>query len=148
MLSSDHVLTELRKIRSLRFEAASEVGSGWQGEGAGVVTVTEPAAGVVLFSEKGTWKPSAAKRSEIGFTNVYRWTAVGELLRLEHLRFGPSAPVFDMTRGAEGVWREVSPHQCSEDSYTASLHQEDGRLLLAWQVNGPQKKESIHYTYW
>jgi len=72
------------------------------------------------------------------------------LVRLEHLRFGPSAPVllFDMASGADGLWREVSPHQCSEDCYTASLRQEDGRLLLAWQVNGPQKKESIRYIYW
>jgi hypothetical protein len=81
---------------------------------------------------------------------VFRWSAVGESLRLEHLRFGPEHPVllFDMTPGADGVWREVSPHQCREDCYTSSLGVEGGRLAVAWLIAGPRKRESIRYTYW
>ena len=150
MLSLDQVLALLRKVRSLQFEATSAANTGWQGAGTGTVEVSEPGEGVVLFSETGSWQPRATERSRIGFRNVYRWTAVDQRLRLEHLRFGATAPVllFDMAPGADGEWREVDPHQCREDCYTASLSVENGKLVLAWRVAGPQKQELIRYVYW
>ena len=49
---------------------------------------------------------------ELRFRNVFRWSAVGEALRLEHLRFGVAHPVFlfDLAPVAAGEWRSVSPH--------------------------------------
>ncbi len=65
-------------------------------------------------------------------------------------RFGPARPVllFDMASDEGGGWREVRPHQCAEDCYRASLAVEDGQLVIAWSIHGPQKRESIRYTYW
>jgi hypothetical protein len=53
--SPHEVLDRLRRIRSLRFEAQSEAGTGWNGVGVGSVVVSEPSDDVVLFSETGTW---------------------------------------------------------------------------------------------
>jgi hypothetical protein len=148
--SLTEVLTLLRRVRSLRFEARSEAVTGWDGVGTGTVAVSESAAGVVVFDEAGTWRPSIPDRNPVAFKNVFRWSTVGESLRLEHLRFGPEHPVllFDMASGADGIWREVSPHQCREDCYTASLGVEGERLVVAWSIVGPRKRESIRYTYW
>lgn len=150
MHSLDEVLTLLRRVRSLRFDAQSGAATGWDGVGTGAVAVSEPAAGVVVFTESGTWQPSAPGRPAVAFNNVFRWSVAGDALRLEHLRFGPEHPVllFDMAPGADGVWREVSPHQCREDCYTASLGVEGGQLVVAWSIVGPRKQESIRYTYW
>jgi hypothetical protein len=150
MASLAEVWSLLRRVRSLLFDARSDTGSGWNGIGTGTVAVTEPAAGVVVFEEVGTWQPSAPDQPTIRFRNVFRWSVVGEVLRLEHLRFGPDSPVllFDMAQVEGGEWREVSPHQCQEDCYTASLAVEAGQLVVAWSIQGPRKRESIRYTYW
>lgn len=144
------MLALLRQVQSLRFDAHSEAATGWDGIGTGVVAVSEPVAGVVVFDEAGTWQPRDTARAAVGFRNVFRWSVVGESLRLEHLRFGPEHPVllFDMAPGEGGMWREISPHQCREDCYTASLAVESGQLLVAWSIVGPRKRESIRYTYW
>ncbi|QJW97661.1 hypothetical protein FTUN_5238 [Frigoriglobus tundricola] len=142
------LLSRLRAVRALRFDARSEAATGWNGVGAGTVTVSEPSAGVVVFEETGTWQPP--DRPAIGFRNVFRWSVAGAVLRLEHLRFGPDEPVFliDMAPGADGEWHEVRPHQCRDDCYTAAMKIEGGTLLVAWSVQGPSKRESIRYTYW
>lgn len=85
------LLEVLAAVRSLRFEARSEAGTGWDGVGEGTVTVARPAEGVIVFEESGIWRPPG--RRELSFTNVFRWTAVGDVLRLDHLRFGPDRPV-------------------------------------------------------
>jgi hypothetical protein len=148
--SLSEVLALLRRVRSLRFDARSEAATGWDGVGTGAVAVSEPAAGVVVFDEAGTWQPSIPGRAAIGFKNAFRWSAVGAALRLEHLRFGAEHPVllFDMAPDAAGAWREVSPHRCREDCYTASLGVDGGQLVVAWSIVGPRKRESIRYTYW
>ena len=146
--SLPELLSLLRAVRALRFEARSEAATGWNGVGTGTVTVSEPSADIIVFEETGTWQPPNG--TEIGFRNVFRWTVVDEGLRLEHLRFGPDEPVFlfDMAPGTEGEWREIRPHQCRDDCYTASMKVEGGKLLVAWSVQGPRKRESIRYAYW
>ncbi|MBA4189568.1 MAG: hypothetical protein C0467_16405 [Planctomycetaceae bacterium] len=149
MASLTEVWPLLLAVRSLRFDARSEAATGWNGIGIGVVTTSEPTAGVVVFEETGTWQPSDLDRPAIRFNNVFRWTVVGNSLRLEHLRFGPDNPVmlFDMAPDPNGDWREVSPHQCREDCYTASLTVEGHLLVVTWSIQGPRKRESIRYTY-
>jgi hypothetical protein len=147
--SPTELLSILRRVQSLRFDARSEAATGWDGTGLGTVAVSEPATDVVVFEEAGMWQPDAEGRPPIAFTNVFRWSAVGTALRLEHLRFGVDHPVllFDMAPD-NGMWREVSPHQCRDDCYTASLKTLDGQLVVAWSIVGPKKSESIRYTYW
>lgn len=150
MESLTEVLSLLRRVQSLRFDARTEAATGWEGVGIGTVAVSQPAAGVVVFEEAGTWQPSAPSQRAIGFNNVFRWSAVGEALRLEHLRLGADSPVllFDMAPADGGQWREVSPHQCRADSYTATLTVESSQVVVAWSIMGPRKRESIRYTYW
>lgn len=102
-----------------------------------------------MFQESGTWQPSASGRPAVRFTNVFRWSARSETIRLEHLRFGPENPVllFDLASSDNGVWREISPHQCCEDCYAATLAVEGEQLLVHWSIQGPCKRESIAYTY-
>ncbi len=150
MASQTEVLSLLLRIRSLRFEARTEAATGWDGVGTGSVKVSEPADGVVVFDEAGTWQPFTVGRPAVEFKNVFRWSVVGEGLRLEHLRFGTAHPVFlfDMAPREGGLWREVSPHQCREDCYTASMTVQGGQIAVAWSIVGPRKRESIRYTYW
>jgi len=147
---NSEVLPLLRRVHLLRFEAHSEASTGWDGIGKGMVSVSEPAHGVIVFKESGSWQPSAANLISFRFNNTFRWSLVGELLRLEHLRLGPDSPVhlFDLASGEKGVWQAISPHQCREDCYTASLRVMEEQLLVAWNVVGPTKMESIKYTYW
>jgi hypothetical protein len=82
----------LRDVRYLRYEAQSGAATGWNGVGTGVVAVSEPARGVVVFEESGIWVSPG--KTEMRFTNVFRWSRADETIRLEHLRFGPDQPVF------------------------------------------------------
>lgn len=146
----DDILALLCRVRSMRFEARSGAGSGWDGVGTGSVAVSEPAAGAVVFDEAGTWRPSAPERAAGEFTNVFRWSAAdGGALRLEHLRYGVGRPVllFDLAPDAGGAWRSVGGHQCRDDCYTASLGVEAGRVAAEWAIVGPRKRESIRYVY-
>jgi hypothetical protein len=137
----------LRSVRTLTFHAQSEAANGWNGIGSGSVKVSELGTGVLVFEEAGTWRASAG--ADLRFTNMFRWCNLGQSLRLEHLRFGPEKPVFlfDLAPAAGGEWREVSPHVCRDDCYTASLAVEGYHLLVAWFIVGPRKSESIKYTY-
>lgn len=150
MESLTEVMSLLGRVQSLRFDARTEAATGWEGVGIGTVAVSEPAAGVVVFQEAGTWQPSAPDQAAIGFNNVFRWSAAGQALRLEHLRRGADSPVllFDMAPAERGKWREVSAHQCRADSYTATLTVESSQVVVAWSIVGPRKRESIRYTYW
>ena len=147
---ANHDITEvwdvLRNVQALRFKSESYSGIGWQGEGTGVVKVSEPAPDVLLFEESGKWRQSSGK--EIRFSNVYRWSIVENRLRLEHLRFGADHPVFlfEMEPDAEGTWRDISAHPCREDSYSAALLVQNGLILLKWTVS-PKRKELIDYLY-
>jgi hypothetical protein len=149
MTSLVEVLTLLRRVRSLQFVAESEAATGWNGAGTGSVVVSEPAVGVVVFHETGSWQPNASGRPAIRFFNVFRWSAVGDVLRLEHLRAGPDSPVllFDLAPAGNDEWREVRPHWCRDDCYAASLRVEGEQLTVAWTVVGPHKRESIRYAY-
>lgn len=137
----------LRSVHALSFEARSEAGTGWNGIGGGLVSVSEPSLGVLIFDESGYWQPQG--RRDIRFTNVYRWTLLSTSLKLEHLRFGVDNPVylFDLVPTSDGEWRDVSPHICAEDCYSACLRIEGQQLIVTWSINGPRKRETIRYVY-
>ena len=147
MASIEEVWGLLRGARALTFTAHSEAGTGWDGAGTGSVAVSEPAPGVVVFEEAGRWQPSG--RRSMAFFNVFRWSRLGEAIRLEHLRFGPASPVFlfDLAPGPDGTWREVSPHECRADCYSATMRADGDQLVVRWSVRGPRKRETIEYVY-
>src|SRR5262245_1358088 len=147
MASIEEIWALLRGVRALRFEAHTEAATGWEGAGAGCVAVSEPAPGVIVFEEAGRGQQRGHR--ELAFSNVFRWAPVGEALRLEHLRFGPEQPVFlfDLAPRPDGTWGEVSPHECREDCYSASLRAQGQHLLVRWAVRGPRKREVIEYVY-
>jgi hypothetical protein len=81
---------------------------------------------------------------------VYRWTLIEpELIRLEHLRFGPDRPVllFDLAPDSDEVWISVTPHVCDQDCYTAKLRLDKDTIFLEWTVSGSTKQETIRYEY-
>jgi len=87
----------------------------------------------------------------MAFTNVFRWTAdtAGQLLRLEHLRFGEAHPVylFDLVTASDGVFESSEPHVCREDHYAARMVFDEQTIQLKWAINGPSKAETISYNY-
>lgn len=144
----EQVWDRFRHLRSLSFVARSGAESGWNGTGTGTVEVREASDGAMTFHEQGVWRPEGGER-DLRFHNVYRWTRTGDLLRLEHLRFGADNPVFlfELTQVGEEEWRSVSPHLCRDDCYTAVLLVHDDGIVLRWSIDGPRKKETIEYAY-
>lgn len=143
-MAAERLLDALRRVKAVRFDAR---GSAWVGAGIGSVAVASPADGVITFAESGTWRPE--RGGEFEFSNVFRWSAVApELVRLEHLRFGPDRPVhlFDLAPDGDG-WRSVEPHTCVADSYAAEVRPLASGLWVAWQIIGPKKREAIEYAY-
>jgi hypothetical protein len=138
----------LRGVCRLSFVATSAASTGWNGRGAGTVTIEVLGADRLIFAESGTWRPEGGAR-EVRFHNVYRWTLAGDVLRLEHLRFGEANPVhlFDLVQCGEREWRPASPHLCREDCYSAVLVVSGEHIILGWEVNGPRKREMIEYVY-
>src|SRR5262249_36979645 len=108
---------------------------GWNGVGEGGI-----------LREAGVWRPEGGRTTR--FHNVFRWTLLEQAsVRLEHLRLGPSQPVylFDLAPTGEGVWSSVGAHVCREDCYSAELRPNEGGFLLVWTITGPRKAESVEY---
>jgi hypothetical protein len=101
----------------------------------------------MTFTESGVWRPEGGR--DLRFSNVFRWSAVGETICLEHLRFGADRPVylFDLAPAGECEWRSASPHQCREDCYAAQLVVRGDTVVLRWSIDGPRKQEVVEYTY-
>lgn len=103
----------------------------------------------MIFVERGRWIPTG--RTQIGFSNTYRWTLnlAESILRLEHLRFGADQPVylFDLMPESYGVLASMQPHVCQEDCYTARLEYDANGIRLTWTVAGTEKNETIEYYY-
>lgn len=147
-MNLEQLWDRLRLVRSLAFVASSESTTGRNGRGVGTVEVREAGDGAMTFHEQGSWRPEGGER-DIRFSNVYRWTLAGDLLRLEHLRFGEASPVhlFDLAQAGEREWRPASPHLCREDCYSAMLFVGDDGITLRWSIDGPRKRETIEYHY-
>jgi hypothetical protein len=147
MINIQAVWALLREIEALQFKSESRSSTNWSGAGQGSVKVLQITPEVLIFEESGRWRQNGGQ--EIRFTNVYRWTYATDRIRLEHLRFGRENPVFlfEMAPDAEGIWRDINPHLCRDDCYSAALRTAGGQLFLQWSVNGPTRNESIDYVY-
>jgi hypothetical protein len=100
----------------------------------------------LIFRESGSWTNQAGK--EVAIHNTYRWKLEDRAIRLEHLRFGPDAPVFLFALEAVGPGKLASscPHVCAEDRYRAIMELGEP-LRLCWTVKGPAMDETIEYQY-
>jgi hypothetical protein len=138
-------------VKELAFEARSNAlrETGWNGSGNGAVEVEAEGARTIIFREHGTWHQQG--RQQTVFSNAFRWTADfdGGSIRLEHLRFGPSRPVylFDLVPLADGSLESPEPHVCEKDCYAARMEHDEQMLRLTWTINGPEKAETISYIY-
>lgn len=146
-MTLDDVWDQLARVQALVFVAHSPNPTGWNGRGGGTVVVEPAGDGAITFTESGVWRPVG--RRDIRFSNVFRWSQVGNRLRLEHLRFGVDRPVylFDLAPAGDREWSSVSPHLCSEDCYSAVLLVRDDGIVLRWSIDGPRKQEVIEYLY-
>lgn len=146
-LTLEQLWRALECIRKVSFEAKSLALTGWDGVGTGDVRVERPSKDAILFYESGVWQPDEGQTTR--FRNVFRWSRMEDSVSLEHLRFGPSAPVylFDLAPQPDGTWKETEAHLCGDDRYSASLSLQESGLDLCWTVVGPKKHETLRYRY-
>lgn len=123
--------------------------TGWNGVGEGTVDVEAIDDATWLFREKGVW--TALDGAQNDFTNVYRWSVDWERehIRLEHLRFGLTNPVylFNLVMDLGCSLKSENPHVCSEDLYSALMTYDAKCVLLSWAITGPRKNLKITYRY-
>ena len=146
------MIAEIRQriagITESAFETYSEGKPGCTGSGKGNVSVRFE-GDTIHFRERGEWTNHLEKT--MNFTNEYRWSFDEALpaVKLEHLRRGDDDPVclIRFLPESEGSWVCREPYICGSDEYTAGLYFEKNRIVLEWNITGPQKKNSITRIY-
>ncbi|MGE5196423.1 MAG: DUF6314 family protein, partial [Anaerolineae bacterium] len=134
-------------VKNLTFNAKtkSKEESGWDGKGKGEVLVTKESDTVLIFNEKGSWQDKHGK--EINFSNIFRWTLEKNvtMISLEHLRRGPTHPVFlfSLSPSSPHSLSSIDSHFCEEDTYFGQVFLDPHYLRLNWRVIGPKKNEEI-----
>ncbi|WP_091510705.1 DUF6314 family protein [Microbulbifer yueqingensis] len=137
----------LAKVSEFSFTASNGPGSAtdWRGHARGSV-LAERDDGHLLFREQALFTSSEGRKLDM--QNTYRWTRLPGSLRLEHLRRSEPVLLFELEPVTGQGFREVQPHQCGPDTYTAELLLRRNQLELIWQIHGPRKNERLHYHYW
>ncbi|WP_068470231.1 DUF6314 family protein [Candidatus Protochlamydia phocaeensis] len=141
----------LSLVNQLTFQARthSQHADGWNGQGAGSVSITREGACALIFNEKGSWQNK--RREVFNFSNAFRWTLdqQGEMISLEHLRKGRDRPVFlfHLVPSGRASLVSVKAHLCAEDKYEGYFYLGNHNLCLSWRVIGPKKNEEMDYFY-
>ncbi len=139
----------LKAVKSFTLHAESHAKeeTGWNRLGSGEVVVSQENENVILFQEKGTWQMPES----MAFSNVFRWTLdrTEGRVSLEHLRRGPTHPVFLFDLVAVGSYHlaSVDAHLCGEDVYQAQVVWDSESIRLSWRVMGPKKNEEVECLY-
>lgn len=143
---ADVLWNQLLGVNQFTFSSRSNSGVGWEGEGKGTVAIAAT-QDTLIYTENGHWTQAGGR--ELKFHNSFRWTRQGFLVRLEHLRFGPNQAVFlfDLSAGEDGIWRDLQPHTCNLDFYSASLQTSTSGYDLRWRVQGANRDEVMEYRY-
>ena len=142
------VWNRLQRLSIVKFNAKSENEPSWTGTATGLVTVESANKESLIISESGLWIPARGQPSR--FNNVLRWTLLaGDVVRLEHLRFGMDHPVhlFDLVSDSFETWTSIAPHVCKEDCYSATMRPHVMGIDFWWAICGPKKQTSIAYEY-
>jgi|SRR5579862_2187914 len=141
----------LKTVKQLNLHAKSRSRNetGWNGKGKGDVLVAKESDTVLVFQERGSWL--MGQDQTMSFSNTFRWTLDrgAGMVSLEHLRLGPSAPVFLFYLAPTGsnLLASVDSHLCEEDAYLAQVVWDRYSIRLSWRVIGPEKNEEIEYHY-
>ncbi|MBS0625509.1 MAG: hypothetical protein JSS32_05615 [Verrucomicrobia bacterium] len=129
----------LKTVRRLGLHTKSH------GKGHGDVIVAFEGSNKLVFHEKGSW------HNKMDFSNVFRWTLdrSAGAISLEHLRFGPNAPVFlfHLAPTGSNLLASVESHLCEHDAYLAQVVWDKASIRLTWRVIGPRKNEEWEYHY-
>ncbi len=103
----------------------------------------------LTFTEKGHWIYPNSK--ELDFSNALRWTIDhgSQMIALEHLRHGPTRPVFLFHLAPQGKKRlqSIDSHLCRDDCYFGRLELHPRHIRLVCRILGPRKNETLYYTY-
>lgn len=141
----------LSTITQLTFHAKSksEEETGRNGKGQGEVIVTKESSNILIFHEKGIWQ--GKQGPEVSFSNIFRWNLdrIAGVISLEHLRRGPTHPVFlfHLAPTGKNSLSSVDSHLCEGDAYFGQFHFDKHSLRLSWRVIGAKKNEEIDYFY-
>ena len=141
---------QLGRVQQLTlFARSKEVHEQAAKMGKAEVAVTVPSASSLVFQEKGHWLidqlPSSA------FSNCFRWTLDlnASLITLEHLRFGPTHPVFlfHLTPSGPQMLESVDAHLCNQDTYLGNIVWDHKRIEFRWRIIGPNNNSELTYYY-
>ncbi|WP_323846644.1 DUF6314 family protein [Microbulbifer magnicolonia] len=137
----------LGKVTEFSFTASNGPGSAtdWRGHARGSVTL-EAEDSQLIFAESAHFTHSDGR--EVDMQNHYRWTLLQDSVRLEHLRREEPVLLFELQPVTAHGFRQVAPHICGKDKYTAELLLHGNEIELIWQIHGPRKNERLHYHYW
>jgi hypothetical protein len=131
----------LKKVQQVSIQTQSGL------EGIGEVTV-EATEGVIVFKEKGQWGYGT---QGINFSNALRWSIdySSQMIALEHLRYGPTQPVFLFHLAPAGPksLQSIESHFCADDCYFGRIDFHDQHIRFLWRILGPKKNEVLYYTY-
>lgn len=139
----------LQSVRSVTLTVRDGGEGAYQAQGTGSVAIEMVGASKMVVRERGRWTDPRGAGTH--YTDTLRWTLDHEagMLRLEHLRRGPEAPVTVLELVADGVGGLIplGPHLCGQDRYEGSLRLLDGEAEISWRVTGPSKNLEIRRRY-
>lgn len=137
----------LAKITEFSFTASNGAGSGtdWHGHGRGQVEVSR-CGELLLFDETAQFTRSDGQ--SLPMRNRYRWGRLEDRVRLEHQRREEPVLLFELEPVTAHGLRQVAPHLCGRDRYTADMLLHGSEIELIWTIAGPHKEERLHYHYW
>lgn len=137
----DHINQRLLGCHQVSLQAESRASSQmrWNHRGHGQVTVTQQDDHIqfqeILMLDNGCQAHDAK-----------RWRWQPPLLTLERQREGRFQEIFCFElRGGQFIMRQ--PHYCGADVYRAELSVTGNMIDLLIKIDGPRKKERLHYRY-
>ncbi|AOS95929.1 hypothetical protein AUP74_00458 [Microbulbifer aggregans] len=139
--------SRLAKVTEFSFTASNSAGSAtdWHGHGRGKVAVSR-CGDLLLFEEEAQFTRSDGRT--LPMRNRYRWGRLEDRVRLEHQRREDPVLLFELAPVTVHGLRQVTPHLCGADTYTADLLFHGSEIELIWAISGPRKAERLHYHYW
>jgi len=118
-------------------------------EAIGEVRVEEEKVGILTFTERGRWV--RGNQQNIDFHNSLRWSFGFEegLVRLEHLRHGPTHPILlsHLMPISSRHFQSIDPHLCAGDCYFGRIEFNREGVYLTWRILSERKNETLHYVY-
>ena len=113
------------------------------------INVTQPNKSSIITQELGDWINKDGQK--VISKNIYRWTAKNaSIIKLEHLRFGKTKPIFlvDFYNEKNNMWKSLKPHICEKDKYSAEVLISATNIKLIWHIESTKHTYNIVSTYY